>query len=81
MKHIEPDFTNDEYWGKGGSYVVDPETGKRKPAPAPGAVAATIAQRPDDAAPGGKVNAQDVAQAGETEEQHTAASPRTSKKP
>lgn len=27
------DFINDPYWGKGGRYVVDPETGKRMPAP------------------------------------------------
>ncbi len=28
----EVDFTGDEYWGKGGNYVVDPATGKRRPA-------------------------------------------------
>jgi hypothetical protein len=27
------DFTGDEYWGKGGRYVVNPATGKREPAP------------------------------------------------
>lgn len=27
----EPDWTKDDYWGKGGSYVVDPATGKRRP--------------------------------------------------
>lgn len=35
------DFIDDPYWGKGGRYVVDPETGKRVPVPpepsAPGA--------------------------------------------
>ena len=35
MKSEKPDFTDDPYWGKGGSYVVDPVTGKRSPAPAP----------------------------------------------
>ena len=29
-----PDFTEDEFWGKGGNYVVDSVTGKRVPAPA-----------------------------------------------
>lgn len=29
----ELDFTKDEYWGKGGRYVVNPATGKREPAP------------------------------------------------
>lgn len=29
------DFTGDEYWGKGGSYVVNPATGKREPAGTP----------------------------------------------
>lgn len=24
----------DEHWGKGGRYIVNPETGKREPAPA-----------------------------------------------
>lgn len=30
----ENDFTGDEFWGRGGRYVVDPATGKRSPAPA-----------------------------------------------
>lgn len=29
----ELDFTGDEYWGIGGSYIVDPATGKRSPRP------------------------------------------------
>jgi len=27
------DFIDDPWWGKGGRYVVDPETGRRVPAP------------------------------------------------
>ena len=34
MKNGKLDFTDDPYWGKGGSYIVDPLTGKRVPAPA-----------------------------------------------
>lgn len=49
MSDKTPDFTHDPYWGKGGSYVVDPTTGKRSPAPAPEPVPAQAGQRPDAA--------------------------------
>ncbi len=32
-KQAAPDFTKDPYWGKGGRYVVNPDTGLREPAP------------------------------------------------
>mgnify|MGYP001599701257 FL=1 len=75
MINTEPDFTNDPYWGKGGSYVVDPATGKRSPVPAPAVDASPAAEpvpaqtghRPDDAAPGTQVDAQGLAPAVETE--------------
>ncbi len=64
----EPDFTQDEYWGKGGSYWVNPATGKREPAPvvedaaAGASVPAQVGQRPDDAAPGVQTDAQGLGQ-------------------
>ena len=62
----EPDFTGDEFWGKGGNYVVDPATGKRKPAPSPQpdagvSIPAQIGTRPDDAAPGVQIDSQGLA--------------------
>ncbi|MDA8107568.1 MAG: hypothetical protein M0015_02935 [Betaproteobacteria bacterium] len=48
----EVDFTKDKYWGKGGSYRVNPATGEREPVPAvveadtaaPGSIPGEIAQ-------------------------------------
>lgn len=48
------DFTDDPYWGKGGSYVVDPLTGKRSPVDGDtrtGAPVADEARAPEAAPP------------------------------
>lgn len=50
MSKKELDFTNDEYWGKGGTYVVDPATGKRSPAPVVEEAAAPDSAAESDAA-------------------------------
>lgn len=28
------DYVGDEHWGRGGRYIVNPQTGRREPAPA-----------------------------------------------
>jgi hypothetical protein len=50
-----PDHLNDEHWGKGGQFVVDPATGKRVPVveesatalPEVNATPATVLSSPD----------------------------------
>lgn len=55
----------DEFHGVGGSYIVDPDTGKRRRVeePTKDAVPAQTGQRPDDAHPGTQVDSQGLAPA------------------
>lgn len=57
----------DEFAGVGGSYVLDPATGKRRRVeePTKDAAPAQIGQRPDDAHPGTQVDSQGLAPAAE----------------
>lgn len=62
-------WSGDAFWGQGGSYIVDPATGKRRPrtpaddvaAADPAAIPAATGQRPDGADPGTQIEPQGLA--------------------